>query len=100
MTSDATLEFSSCPDNTLMMGLRWFRGTKGLDLVSIFYVAPPPRVIESALAPYSYPGFCNNWCPWVDDVKWDSQRIECTFPLVMKDNSTHLSALISQSSLK
>ena len=59
MTSDAALVLSSCPDNTPTIGLHQFRGTKGLDLVGVFYVAAPPHVIESALAPYSYPGFCN-----------------------------------------
>ena len=59
MTSDAALVFSSCPDNTPMIGLPWFRGTKCLDLVGVFYAAAPPRVVDSALAPYPYPGFCN-----------------------------------------
>ena len=59
MTSDATLVFSSCPDNTPMIGLHWFQGNQGLVLVGVFYVAAPLRIIESALAPYSYPGFCN-----------------------------------------
>ena len=100
MTSDATLVFSSCPNNTPTIGLRWFRGTKGLDLVGVFYVTAPLRIVESTLAPYSYPRFCNNWHPWVGDVNKHSQRIEHTFPLVMKDNSTCLSTLISESSLK
>ena len=100
MTSDATLVFSSCPDNTPTIGLRQFQGTKSLDLVGVFYVATPPHVVESALAPYPYPGFCNNWHPWVGDVNKDSRWIECTFPLVMKDNSMCLSVLISELSLK
>ena len=100
MTSDAALVFSSCPDNTPTIGLRWFRGTQGLDLVGVFYIAALPRIIESTLVPYSYPGFCNNWRPWVGDVNKDSRRIERTFPSVVKNNSTHLSTLISKSSLK
>ena len=100
MTSDAALVFSSCPNNTPTIGLHWFQGTKGLDLFGVFYVAAPPCIVESALAPYPYPGFCNNWRPWVGDINKDSQRIERTFLSVMKDNSTHLSALISESSLK
>ena len=100
MTSDAALVFSSCPDNTPTIGLCRFQGTKGLDLVGVFYVTTLPRIIESALAPYPYPRFCNNWHPWVGDVNKDSQRIECTFLSVMKDNSMHLSMLISKSSLK
>ena len=59
MTNDTALVFSSCPDNTLAISLRLFRGTQGLDLVRVFYVAAPLRVIESALVLYSYPGFCN-----------------------------------------
>ena len=39
MTSDATLDFNICADNTPMIGLRRFRGTKGQDLVGVFYVA-------------------------------------------------------------
>ena len=100
MTSDTTLVFSSCPDNTPMIGLHWFRGTKGLDLVGVFYITALPHVIKSALVPYPYPGFCNNWHPWVGNVNKDSRRIECTFPSVVKDNSTHLSMLISKSTLK
>ena len=100
MTSDTTLVFSSCPDNTPMIGLHWFQGTQGQDLVGVFYIATLPCIIESALAPYSYPRFCNNWHPWVGNVNKDSQRIECTFPSVMKDNSTHLSVFISESSLR
>ena len=61
MTSDATLELSSCANNTPTIGLRRFQGTKGLDLVGIFYVAVPLRIVESALVPYPYPGFCNTW---------------------------------------
>ena len=61
MTSDAALVFSSCPDNTPMIGLHQFQGTHGLDLVRVFYVATLPHVVESALAPYSYPGFGNTW---------------------------------------
>ena len=99
MTSDAALVFSSCPDYTPTIGLRWFQGTKGLNLVGVFYVATPPRVVKSALAPYPYPGFCNNWHPWVGNVNKDSWWIECTFPSVVKDNSTCLSTLISESSL-
>ena len=57
MTSDAALVFSSCPDNTPRIGLRQFRGTKGQDLVGVFYIAALPQIIKSALAPYSYPGF-------------------------------------------
>ena len=98
MTSDAALVFS--PDNTPMIGLCQFQGTKGLDLVGVFYITTLPCIIKSALVPYSYPGFCNNWCPWVGNVNKDSQRIGCTFPSVMKDNSMCLSALISESSLK
>ena len=100
MTSDATLVFSSCPDNTPMIGLRQFRGTKGLDLVGVFYVAAPLHIIKSTLALYPYPGFCNNLHPWVGDVNKDSRRIERTFLSVVKDNSTCLSMLISESSLK
>ena len=59
MTSDAALDFSSCPDNTPTIGLRQFRGTKGKDLVRVFYIAALLRIVESAQAPYSYPGFCN-----------------------------------------
>ena len=59
MTSDATLEFSSCPDNTPTLGLHQFQGTQGLDLFGVFYIATPPWIIESALALYSYPGFFN-----------------------------------------
>ena len=59
MTSDTTLVFSSCPDNTPTIGLHRFPGTKGLDLVGVFYIAALPRIVESALAPYSYSGFCN-----------------------------------------
>ena len=58
MTSDAALVFSSCPDNTPMKGLRQFCRTNGLDLVRVFYVTAPPQIVESALVPYSYPGFC------------------------------------------
>ena len=61
MTSDAALDFSSCPDNTPMIGLHWFCGTKGQDLVGVFYVATPPQIVKSALVPYSYPGFCNTY---------------------------------------
>ena len=100
MTSDTTLVFSSCPDNTPTIGLRRFQGTKGLDLVGVFYVTALPCVIKSALALYPYPGFCNNWRPWVGDINKDSRCIEHTFPLVMKDNSTCLSTLISELSLK
>ena len=100
MTSDAALVFSSCPDNTPTIGLRQFRGTKGLDLIRVFYITTPLHVVESALAPYPYPGFCNNWCPWVGHINKDSRQIEHTFLLVMKHNSTHLSTLISESSLK
>ena len=100
MTSDTTLVFSSCPDNTPTIGLCQFQGTKGLDLVGVFYVTALPCVIESALAPYPYPGFCNDWHPWVGDINKDSRQIECIFPSVMKDNSMCLSVLISESSLK
>ena len=72
MTSDAALVLSSCPNNTPMIGLRRFRGTKGLDLVGVFYITVPLHIVESALAPYLYPGFCNNWCPWVGDINKDS----------------------------
>ena len=100
MTSDATLVLSSCPDNTPTIGLCRFRGTEGLDLVGVFYIAALPRIVESALVPYPYSRFCNNWGPWVGDVNKHSRRIELMFPLVMKDNSTHLSTLISESSLE
>ena len=100
MTSDATLVFSSGPDNTPMIGLHQFQGTKGLDLVGVFYVTTLPCIVESALALYSYPRFCNNWRPWVGDVNKDSRRIEHTFLSVVKDNSMCLSMLISESSLK
>ena len=100
MTSDAALVFNSCPDNTPTIGLHRFRGTHSLDLVRVFYVTTPLHIIKSALAPYSYPGFCNNWHPWVGDVNKDSRWIEHTFPSVMKDNSMHLSTLISESSLR
>ena len=69
MTSDATLVFSSCPSNTPMIGLHWFRGTKDLDLVGVFYVAVPPRVVESALVPYPYPGFINT-CLFLFHRRW------------------------------
>ena len=59
MTSDAALVFSSCPDNTPSIGLCWFHRTNGLDLIRVFYVTVPLRIVESALAPYSYPRFCN-----------------------------------------
>ena len=59
MTGDTTLVFSSCPNNTPMIGLCQFWGTKGQDLIRVFYVTALPRIIESALAPYPYPGFCN-----------------------------------------
>ena len=100
MTSDATLAFSSCPNNTPTIGLHWFRGTKGLDLVGVFYVTELWHVVESALAPYPYPRFCNNWRPWMGDINKDSWRIEHTFPSVMKDNSTCLSSHNFESSLK
>ena len=100
MTSDTALEFSSCPDNTPTIGLHQFRRTQGLDLFGVVYITALPRVIKSTLAPYSYPGFCNNWRPWVGDVNKDSRQIKRTFLLVMKDNSTCLSVLISESSLK
>ena len=100
MTSDTTLVFSSCPDNTPTIGLHRFRGTKGLDLVGVFYVAAPLHIIESTLALYPYPGFCNNWHPWVGDINKDSRRIERMFPSVMKDSSLCLSMLISKSSLR
>ena len=100
MTSDATLVFSSCPNNTPRIGLCQFWGTKGLDLVGVFYIAAPPCIIKSTLVPYLYPWFCNNWHPWVGDINKDSWWIEQTFLLVMKDNSLHLSMLISELSLK
>ena len=100
MTSDGALVFSSCPNNTPTIGLRQFRGTKGLDLVGVFYITTPPHIVKSALVPYSYPGFCNNWHPWVGNVNKDSRWIERMFPSVMKDNPTCLSMLISESSLK
>ena len=59
MTSDATLVFSSCPDNTPTLGLHRFGETKGQDLIGVFYIAALQRIIESTLAPYSYPRFCN-----------------------------------------
>ena len=100
MTSDSTLVLSSCPDNTPTIGLHQFWGTKGLDLVGVFHIAAPPCIVESTLVPYPYPGFGNNWHPWVGDINKDSQQIECMFLSVMKDNSMHLSALISKSSLE
>ena len=72
MTSDATLVISSCPNNTPTIGLPQFRGTKGVDLVGVFYITSLPCVIESTLALYPYPGFCNNWHPWVGDFNKDS----------------------------
>ena len=59
MTSDATLVFSSYPDNTPTIGLHWFWGTQGLDLIGLFYITTLLHIVESTLAPYSYPGFCN-----------------------------------------
>ena len=59
MTSDAALVFSSCPNNTPTIGLHQFWGTKGLDLVGVFYVTTPLHVVESTLVLYPYPGFCN-----------------------------------------
>ena len=100
MTSDATLVLSSCPDNTPTIGLRRFRGTKGLDVVGVFYITALPRIIKSTLALYPYPRFCNNWHPWVGNINKNSQRIERTFLSVMKDNSTCLSMLISKLSLE
>ena len=100
MTSAATLVFSSCPDNTPTIGLHWFQETKGLDLVGVFYIPTPPHIVKSTLVLYPYPRFCNNWHPWVGNVNKDSRQIESTFPSVMKDNSSGLSVLISQSSLR
>ena len=67
MTSDTALVLSSCPNNTPMIGLRRFRGTQGLDLVGVFYIATPPHIVESTLAPYPYPGFCNTLL-WLDNL--------------------------------
>ena len=76
MTSDAALDFSSCPDNTPTIGLHLFQGTKGLDLVRVFYVATLLQIIKSALAPYSYPGFCNTWLPSVVTTHGNHRRVK------------------------
>ena len=55
MTSDAALVFSSCPDNTTMVGLRQYRCTIGWDPAGVFCIAVHHVYVENALAPYSYP---------------------------------------------
>ena len=56
--------------------------------------------IENTLVPYSYPQVCKIWCPWVGDVKEDSQWIERPFPSVVKHNSTCPGMLITKLSLR
>ena len=55
MTSDTPLVFSSCLDNTPMIGLHWYHCNIGRDPVGAFCVTVHHVYVENALAPYSYP---------------------------------------------
>ena len=54
MTSDVALVFSSCPNNTPMIGLCQYHCTIGRDPAGVFCIAIRRVYVENTLAPYSY----------------------------------------------